>query len=517
MKKILFVSSLMGMLAAASGHAQPTFSMWGTHGAAIDYDTGTGTLTVLTGRDSNFHWNKGNWERRTGRKAFFSTDHFNGQTVENAITSIDYNHVSDAANALDAYFNIMVEDSNGYKAILAPRYYATDGNAVNQSGFVTNNDLNWYSIFEAESGWTGTASTGFGVATWDDVKGLTITTGPFTEFPDTLGGAATGQNSPLYQLSNWADWAADSGAAGAHQHGFMITFGQSTGTTQPPVVQINNITVNNQPVQVASNVNRLELVSTGSLNLSTGQTGAQTKAVANENATLDQFVIAGGSGTLIMEILPDVVVTLDNTSGNVGDGAELTGAGGIIDGDVQVGSGGILSGDLSIRGTLTLGANGKFAPGFSPGAVHSEGDLVAENDAIIEFEIGGEDGAAGTFSDPTVGGYDQLFYDGNVNLQNGADLQVALYGAYLPTLNTSFNLIYTDGTITLGDIDLLLLGILGNGNHEVLLEVLQNQTFQGGGNYDVLRLTFTAVPESGTYALGLGLAMLAMLVVRRRR
>ncbi|MHC4354874.1 MAG: hypothetical protein ACYS0H_19405, partial [Planctomycetota bacterium] len=139
----------------------------------------------------------------------------------------------------NAYFNVMVEDAGGKKAILAPGY-----NSAASTGWDTTDGstTNSYCLFEAEPGWTGTTSIGWYAATWDEVKNLTITDGPFTEFPDTLTGAATAQNDPVYTVSNWAAWADL--AAGAdldwEQGGVMITFGQSTGGN-PATTIIENI------------------------------------------------------------------------------------------------------------------------------------------------------------------------------------------------------------------------------------------------------------------------------------
>ena len=108
-----------------------------------------------------------------------------------------------------------------------------------------------FAVFEAQPGWTGTSHVGWYAATWDEVKNLTITNGPFTEFPDTLNGSAGMQDDPLYSAMNWATWADRSagGNCGWERDGLMITFGQSTGGN-PAHTKISNIKINQQPISV---------------------------------------------------------------------------------------------------------------------------------------------------------------------------------------------------------------------------------------------------------------------------
>jgi hypothetical protein len=135
--------------------------------------------------------------------------------------------------------SIMVEDAGGKKAILAPAYNSATDTGWGERAAPEEKS---YCVFEAESGWTGTADTGWRAATWDEVKYLTITDGPFTEFPDTLGGDAAGYDDPAYSIANWAAWADLAGGAGSdwEKGGVMITFGQSTGGS-PPTTVIENI------------------------------------------------------------------------------------------------------------------------------------------------------------------------------------------------------------------------------------------------------------------------------------
>jgi len=229
-----------------TGTAAATWSAWGVHEATITFDNTTHTITAVTGNDGTYHWNKSSWDTRTGQKAFVTTSDFNGQTVGGAITGISWD--LDAGYWGNAYFNIMVEDAGGKKAIIAPSYNSATSEGYD--AYIGDSTTKAFAIFEAESGWAGTTDTDWYAATWDEIKDLTITSGPFTEFPDTLDGAATAQNDPAYVASNWGDWAAAGGCPGAELGGFLITFGQSTGTTQPTTV-ISDVMVNGQYVNVA--------------------------------------------------------------------------------------------------------------------------------------------------------------------------------------------------------------------------------------------------------------------------
>ena len=247
-------SILVAIFAAAitSGDASAAnvWHEWGTHGGTVAI-TASGEITAnvldTSGGSPEYHWNKSSWASRTGQKAFVSTADFNGLTLENAISSLDY--TVDVGNSTywgNAYWNIILQEPDGDRAILAPSY-----NSATSSGFATDGSAgagNDFAIFEAEPGWTSTG-TGFYAATWNDVKDLVISSGPFTEFPDTLGGTATSQGDPAYQLANWAAWADQSAGfdSGWEQDGVLFVFGQSTGTN-PGQVVIENVSVNGMTI-----------------------------------------------------------------------------------------------------------------------------------------------------------------------------------------------------------------------------------------------------------------------------
>jgi hypothetical protein len=229
------------LLANSNVLAAVTWNGYGVHGdAGITVAGGQVTAVAgdTAGETPDYHWNKSSWSTRTGEKAFYVTSDLNGQKV-GVITDFTWDFVSGYWG--NAYFNVMVEDSGGKKAILAPSL-----NSATTAGWDTDSSDDGaqkpYSVFEAEAGWIGTAATGWYAANWDEVKNLTITDGPFTEYPDTLGGTATVQDDPVYSIANWAAWADQDAGYDAdwEKGGVMITFGQSTGGS-PATTVIENV------------------------------------------------------------------------------------------------------------------------------------------------------------------------------------------------------------------------------------------------------------------------------------
>lgn len=254
MKNIVRICAIVAVMVAVAGTASATtllvgdMNAWATHGGGIVVN-GDGSVTATTGNDPDYHWNKSGWAGRTGQKAFLTTGALNGLKVGD-ITEFSWDFVSGYWG--NAYFNIMVEDVNGFRAILAPSSNSAASTGFNAAGLA-------FAVFEAEVGWTGTAATGFNAATWDQVKDLTISPGPFTEFPDTLTGDATAQNDAVYQESNWGDWAGLWGNSDWADHGVLVTFGQSTGTATPETV-INNFKLSyNQPIPEPATISLLLL------------------------------------------------------------------------------------------------------------------------------------------------------------------------------------------------------------------------------------------------------------------
>ncbi len=224
MKKTMFlaVCLVLGLLISLPVASWAiTWNAWAVHGGLIDTATNPGQIITTLGSDPEYHWNKSAWDTRTGQKAFYSTSAFNGMKVGD-ILSLDYDIVS--GSYTNVYFNVIVEDANGKRAHLAPYY----PNTQYSSGWGADDVC----VFEAEAGWTGTAKTGFRAATWDEVKNLTISGGGPLDTPDTVNSPhAAYQGDPLYQFSNWTDWATSWGVPQAAYDGFLIEFGQSTNVS----------------------------------------------------------------------------------------------------------------------------------------------------------------------------------------------------------------------------------------------------------------------------------------------
>ena len=256
MKRVMMILAVAALMTAGTVPAEAAeWHAWGTHGGTIDGSVQGVVDAVVNDTDGDtpdYHWNKSSWATRTGQKAFMSTSAFNGMTLDAALQGLSYTVDMGVSTAwANAYWNVMVEDAGGKKAILSPAY-----NSATSSGFATDGSAgadNDYCIFEAEAGWTGTALTGWYAGEWDDVKHLTITDGPFTEYPDTLGGTATIQDDPVYTVANWAAWADQSanGDGDWEQDGLLFVFGQSTGTS-PGRIRIFDVTVNGDPVGPAA-------------------------------------------------------------------------------------------------------------------------------------------------------------------------------------------------------------------------------------------------------------------------
>jgi hypothetical protein len=261
---ILAAAATVACSSAAFAGNVGGFNGWGVHGGSVTVNS-DGSITGNHGDSEldtpKYHWNKSSWDGRNGRKAFYSTSELNGRPVSD-ILSIDYTVTDSSAPGArtDVYFNIMVQDAGGARAILAPRYL--DGTSSGFSRDGTAGPLGDFSVFEAEAGWTG--PTGSGSAEFDDIKDFIISSRPKTELPDTLTGDATSQTDPVYQYSNWADWADQSGGtnSGWELDGVMLAFGQSTGTPEVSFTTVSDfgVTVVPEPVAAMGGLSLLTLI-----------------------------------------------------------------------------------------------------------------------------------------------------------------------------------------------------------------------------------------------------------------
>lgn len=241
MRRVMLTLGILAFLAQSS---PADWRGWGVHEGRLGQSAGVTRIEAQTASDNRFHWNKDSWSSQIGQKAYISTHEFLGMTVENALQSISFDVVD--GNWVNVYWNIIVEDSNGGRGVISPAK-----NSETSSGFLPGTPTLDYSVLVADQDWIG--PVGEGVANWDDIKNLLITVGPSPELPDTLTGAAHGQNDPRYQPENWKDWASDSGIEAAWLDGFMIVFGQSNGTDfMEERTVIDNLLINGAPIEIVS-------------------------------------------------------------------------------------------------------------------------------------------------------------------------------------------------------------------------------------------------------------------------
>jgi hypothetical protein len=241
MKRVMLTLGILAFLAQSSS---ADYRGWGVHEGRLGQSAGVTRIEAQTSSDYRYHWDKSDWNTQIGQKVYISTDEFLGMTIENALQSISYDVVD--GNWVNVYWNIVVEDTNGGRAVISPAK-----NSQTSSGFIPGTPTLDYSILVADQNWIG--PVGEGVANWNDIKDLIIAMGPAPELPDTLSGSATGQGDPRYQVENWKDWAEDSGIESAFLDGFMIVFGQSTGTKMMEErTVIDNLLINGASIHIFS-------------------------------------------------------------------------------------------------------------------------------------------------------------------------------------------------------------------------------------------------------------------------
>ena len=204
----------------------------------------------------------------------------------------------------------------------------------------------------------------------------------------------------------------------------------------------------------------------------------------------------------------------------------------VVDGDIAasalttVESGGVLSGGGRVGDTIIL-AGGTGSPGNSPGTQTIDGDLTWIGGANYNWEIHDVAGAAGGsagwdlydvtgFLDLTALSIGSKF---NINLWSLASVGPDVSGDALnfdPGRNYTWVIVATDLGVLGFDEDHFNINIVAaNGTGGFSNELL-------GGAFGVrmtgtnLELTFTAVPEPGTW-LAAGLLLVAAVVMRRRR
>ncbi len=133
---IIAAAATVACSSAAFAGEVTGFNGWGVHGGSVTVNP-DGSITGNHGDSEldtpKYHWNKSDWTGRNGRKAFYSTAELNGRPVSD-ILSIDYAVSGPSDNRDDVYFNIMIEDAGGARAILAPRYLSDTSSGFSRDG-----------------------------------------------------------------------------------------------------------------------------------------------------------------------------------------------------------------------------------------------------------------------------------------------------------------------------------------------------------------------------------------------
>jgi fibronectin-binding autotransporter adhesin len=175
-----------------------------------------------------------------------------------------------------------------------------------------------------------------------------------------------------------------------------------------------------------------------------------------------------GAGTLMLTALDSYTGATDVLAGTL-----------LVDGSIasstqtKVANGATLGGHGTV-GDVVVQSGGTLAPGDSPGVL-TTGSLVMTGGAHLSVELGGA----------TPGLYDQLQVHGLVFL-NGATLDGALVGGFMPTLGESFTIIDNDGN----DPVLNQFAGLAEGATTIFGGVAFSISYHGGDGNDV---TLTAL------------------------
>lgn len=222
----------------------------------------------------------------------------------------------------------------------------------------------------------------------------------------------------------------------------------------------------------------------------------ETVAIANTGTSGEQTTFS---------IQPGATVTVASVT--VESGGVLTGSG-VVDGSVNV-SGGVLRGSNNVTGETAVSGGALHAPGFSPAAVYSAGSYQLD-DATLQIEIGGTDGATGPYETPVTGDYDQLLFLGDAEITSFATIEIAQWNGFTLSYGQTFNILYAEN-ITL-DLDAEIIGVGAFAGFSFELNVLHDVAYDAG-TYDVLQVT--ALPEPSTAMLAL-LGAAAVLASRRR-
>lgn len=175
------------------------------------------------------------------------------------------------------------------------------------------------------------------------------------------------------------------------------------------------------------------------------------------------------------------------------DGATVTG-------NVVVESGAVLGGSGTIgSGLITVQAGGTLAPGATPGILTVD-QLLLENGSVFEVEL---------FGTTAGSGYDQVIVTGDIDIETGAILDLALnFNARREDTFTIAESLETSGFFTYGST------LLSEGDSFNVDSYVFGITYAGGAGNDIVLTVL--IPEPASFAL-LTLLGSALLLRRQRR
>lgn len=440
-------------------------------GSSTGSDTGSGTNTGdgtgTTSYDSPNTYNLG------GGTVSLATAIFNGGTVTNGTI--------DATTSFTAYSGSVSAQLTGAGSLTK----STAGTLILSGGATyTGGTTLTEGTLQTEAGLTGDVANSASL--------VFAHTGDRTYSGTISGTGSVTQNSGILRLSSAQTYTGTTTINGGY---FVLPGTVDQGLSASTTVHIANganFDLSNRETTIAG------LTGSGVVYSFGGDSGHLIVNLAwNQNQTFSGS-LGGGYAAFALTKTGGGKLTLSGTNTNTGN---ITVSAGtlVVDGSVAapvyVASGATLGGSGSFTNFAQITAGAHLAPGNSPGTITFTNNLSLEAGAVLDFELG-------TISDLILVNGGTLFGSASTG---GITLNLSDAGGFGPATYTLFD--FTGATLSDFDLTDFTIGSSPAGYTYSL-------AFAG----NTLALTAaTAVPEPATVALGLGLAGLVAVLVRRRR